>query len=95
MKDEKEFRRKEILRMVVQIEQQNFIDMIYGVVRRLYREENVGADKRKIEKQIFFRKRTIEILYEIDNVDILVKVFTCAKTLLEISREKKGEKRRG
>lgn len=39
-------------------------------------------------KAEYFRKRTIEILYEIDNVDILVKIFTCAKTHLEILREK-------
>ena len=41
-------------------------------------------------KAEYFRKRTVEILYEIDNVDILVKIFTCAKTHLEILREKEG-----
>jgi hypothetical protein len=43
MKDEKNIRREEILEMVAEIDQKQFIDMIYGFVRRLHREEKSEA----------------------------------------------------
>lgn len=43
MKDETNVRRDEILEMLKEIEQKKFIDMIYGFVRRLYREEKAGG----------------------------------------------------
>lgn len=39
MEDEKEIRREEILEMITEINQKQFIDMIYGFVGRLHREE--------------------------------------------------------
>lgn len=39
MEDEKEIRREKILEMIAEINQKQFIDMIYGFVRRLHREE--------------------------------------------------------
>lgn len=41
-------------------------------------------------KAEYFRKRTTEILDEIKDLDVLVKIFSVAKTHLEILREKEG-----
>lgn len=39
-------------------------------------------------------ERTIKIMQQLDNVEMLKKVYTMAKTLFDISQEKQAEKGR-